>query len=162
MQVAGISENSTGFEGALPSCRITDLVNDPLVKEYGQNNLRMSRIYEGSGVRVRKVLQKALRGERLKLAVVGGSVSAVRISFISSSFELCSAYTSCSANHHLLCSLGPWHTSSTHASKLHVFTHSPMVQGYFSGCDAYSKPRFHNSSSICLVLLRMLEITSLP
>lgn len=69
----------SGFQDALPSCRIVDLPNDPLVKEYGQNNLRLSRTYEGSGTRVRNVLRKALRGERIKIAVVGGSVSAVSI-----------------------------------------------------------------------------------
>jgi hypothetical protein len=66
-----------GFNNALQSCRITDLPNDPLVKEYGQNNIRLSRTYEGSGTRVRKVMEKALRGERIKIAVIGGSVSAV-------------------------------------------------------------------------------------
>lgn len=69
-----------GFNDALQSCRVTDLPNDPLVKEYGQNNIRLSRTYEGSGTRVRKVMEKALRGEKIKIAVVGGSVSAVRIS----------------------------------------------------------------------------------
>ncbi|KAK9898571.1 hypothetical protein P389DRAFT_167095 [Cystobasidium minutum MCA 4210] len=64
-----------GFESALPSCRVTDLPNDPLVTEYGQNNIRLSRTYEGSGVRVRRVLQKAIRGEPIKIAVMGGSVS---------------------------------------------------------------------------------------
>lgn len=64
-----------GFESALPSCRITDLPDDPLVTEYGQNNIRLSRTYEGSGVRVRRVLQKAMRGEPIKIAVMGGSVS---------------------------------------------------------------------------------------
>ena len=64
-----------GFERALPSCRVADLVDDPLVKEYGQNNLRLSRTYEGTGARVRKLLQKALRGEKIKIAAVGGSVS---------------------------------------------------------------------------------------
>lgn len=66
-----------GFENALPSCRITDLPNDQLVTEYGQNNIRLSRTYEGSGVRVRRVLQKAIRGEPIKIAVMGGSVSTV-------------------------------------------------------------------------------------
>jgi hypothetical protein len=70
-----------GFESALPSCRITDLPDDPLVAEYGQNNIRLSRTYEGSGVRVRRVLQKAIRGEPIKIAVMGGSVSTVRTIF---------------------------------------------------------------------------------
>lgn len=66
-----------GFERALPSCRIADLPDDPLVKEYGQNNIRLSRTYEGTGARVRKILQKAMRGEKIKIAAVGGSVSTV-------------------------------------------------------------------------------------
>ncbi|CAD6578863.1 MAG: Delta(24)-sterol C-methyltransferase [Cyphobasidiales sp. Tagirdzhanova-0007] len=53
-----------------------DLADDPLVQEYGQNNIRLSRTYEGTGARIRRVLQKALRGEAIKIAVVGGSVSA--------------------------------------------------------------------------------------
>ena len=56
---------------------MADLVDDPLVKEYGQNNIRLSRTYEGSGTRVRRVLEKALKGEPIKIAAVGGSVSAV-------------------------------------------------------------------------------------
>lgn len=66
-----------GFERALPSCRVSDLLDDPLTQEYGQNNIRLSRTYEGSGARVRKVLQKAMRGEPIKIAAVGGSVSTV-------------------------------------------------------------------------------------
>ena len=73
-----------GFERALPSCRVADLVDDPLVKEYGQNNLRLSRTYEGTGARVRKLLQKAMRGEKIKIAAVGGSVSTVRLPLVQS------------------------------------------------------------------------------
>lgn len=65
--------------GAPPSCAVSDLPDDPLVKEYGMQNLRLSRVYEGSGTRVRRVLQKAMRGEKIKIAVVGGSVSAVSL-----------------------------------------------------------------------------------
>lgn len=70
-----------GFERALPSCRVADLIDDPLVKEYGQNNIRLSRTYEGTGARVRQLLQKAMRGEKIKIAAVGGSVSTVSIPF---------------------------------------------------------------------------------
>lgn len=66
-----------GFERAPPSCRVADLADDPLTLEYGQNNIRLSRTYEGSGTRVRKVLQKASDGEAIKIAIVGGSVSTV-------------------------------------------------------------------------------------
>lgn len=65
-----------GFQNASPSCRITDLPEDPLVQEYGETNIRLSRTYEGSGTRIRRVLQKAMRGEGITIAVVGGSVSA--------------------------------------------------------------------------------------
>lgn len=71
-----------GFERALPSCRIADLIDDPLVKEYGQNNIRLSRTYEGTGARVRNVLRKAMKGEKIKIAAVGGSVSSVRLTLI--------------------------------------------------------------------------------
>lgn len=71
-----------GFERALPSCRVSDLVDDPLTQEYGQNNIRLSRTYEGSGARIRKVLQKAMRGETIKIAAVGGSVSTVSGEFL--------------------------------------------------------------------------------
>lgn len=77
-----------GFESALPSCRVTDLPDDPLVKEYGQNNIRLSRTYEGSGVRVRRVLQKAIRGEPIKIAVMGGSVSTVSTTILADYLEL--------------------------------------------------------------------------
>lgn len=81
-QVTSSSSSSSityapGFEKGLPSCRITDLLEDPLTKEYGQNNIRLSRTYEGSGNRIRKLLKKALQGKPIKIAVVGGSVSAV-------------------------------------------------------------------------------------
>lgn len=72
-----VKHPAPGFEDALPSCRVYDLPDDPLVREYGQNNIRLSRTYEGSGWRVRKVLEKALRGEAISIAVVGGSVSTV-------------------------------------------------------------------------------------
>lgn len=77
-----------GWNDALQSCRMTDLPNDPLVKEYGQNNIRLSRTYEGSGTRIRRVMEKALRGEKIKIAVVGGSVSAVSASACSISLSV--------------------------------------------------------------------------
>jgi hypothetical protein len=78
-----------GFEKALPSCRITDLPEDPLVMEYGQNNIRLSRTYEGSGVKVRRVLQKAIRGEPIRIAVAGGSVSTVGYHSSMTSCDVC-------------------------------------------------------------------------
>ncbi|KAK4699726.1 hypothetical protein P7C70_g6533, partial [Phenoliferia sp. Uapishka_3] len=47
---------------------------DPLCK-YGMNNIRLSRMYEGSGYRVRKVIEKAMRGERVSFGIIGASVS---------------------------------------------------------------------------------------
>lgn len=79
-----ISHNSVpGFERAPPSCRLADLPDDPLVREYGQNNIQLSRTYEGSGYRVRRLLEKALRGEPIKVAAVGGSVSTVSKTWLS-------------------------------------------------------------------------------
>lgn len=58
------------------SCRLCD--NDPSnpLCEYGDSAIRLSRAYEGSGVRVRKVLEKALRGEEIRFGVIGASVTA--------------------------------------------------------------------------------------
>lgn len=39
---------------------------DPLC-EYGLDNVRLSRSYEGSGYRVRKFLEKALRGDKVRI-----------------------------------------------------------------------------------------------
>lgn len=43
---------------------------------YGLDNIRLSRAYEGSGHRVRKVIEKALRGEVVEISLIGASVSA--------------------------------------------------------------------------------------
>lgn len=40
--------------------------DDPLC-EYGLDNIRLSRAYQGSGHRVRKMLEKALRGEKIRV-----------------------------------------------------------------------------------------------
>ncbi|KAK4700626.1 hypothetical protein P7C70_g5618, partial [Phenoliferia sp. Uapishka_3] len=47
---------------------------DPLCK-YGLSNIRLSRMYEGSGHRVKRVMEKALRGERISISIIGGSIS---------------------------------------------------------------------------------------
>nr|CRX79126.1 hypothetical protein ls5930a1_00171 [Leucosporidium scottii]CRX79202.1 hypothetical protein ls5931a1_00026 [Leucosporidium scottii] len=49
--------------------------SDPLCV-YGTDNIRLSRAFEGSGHRVRRVLEKALRGERVRIGVLGASVTA--------------------------------------------------------------------------------------
>lgn len=48
---------------------------DPLCA-YGIDNVRLSRMYEGSGFRLRKVVEKALRGERVSIGIIGASVTA--------------------------------------------------------------------------------------
>jgi hypothetical protein len=103
--------SAPGFEKALSSCRIYDLPDDPLVQEYGQNNIRLSRTYEGTGQRVRKVLQKALNGQAIKVAVVGGSVSSVSIHELYCIILLIS-----------LCSLGTWSNASLYWRQPHVLS----------------------------------------
>lgn len=72
---ASTASTAPGFQSAPHSCAISDMLDDPLVKEYGQNNIRLSRTYEGSGTRVRRMLAKAVSGQPIHIAVVGGSVS---------------------------------------------------------------------------------------
>ncbi|GAA6017337.1 hypothetical protein JCM11491_000637 [Sporobolomyces phaffii] len=66
-----------GLDGtATGSCEVC--VVDPTNElcEYGMNSVRTSRQYEGSGVRVRKALAKALRGEEIGIGILGASVTA--------------------------------------------------------------------------------------
>lgn len=57
------------------SCELCVLnATDPLCS-YGIDSVRMSRTYEGSGYRVRRFLEKALRGEHVSVGVLGASVS---------------------------------------------------------------------------------------
>ena len=46
-----------------------------MCQEYGLDNVRLSRNYIGSGTRVRKFLEKAMRGDKVKVGVIGGSVT---------------------------------------------------------------------------------------
>ncbi|GAA6049525.1 hypothetical protein JCM3770_000830 [Rhodotorula araucariae] len=46
-----------------------------LLAEFGMHNLRLSQVHVGSGYRVQKVLRKAARGEKLRIGLLGGSVS---------------------------------------------------------------------------------------
>ncbi|GAA5923449.1 hypothetical protein JCM3775_007543 [Rhodotorula graminis] len=59
-----------------PSCRLCDADPTNPLCEYGDSAIRMSRAFEGSGVRVRKFLAKALRGDEVKIGVIGASVTA--------------------------------------------------------------------------------------
>lgn len=57
------------------SCEVCVLdPSDPLC-QYGIDNIRLSRAYEGSGYRVRKMLEKGLRGEEITIGVIGASVT---------------------------------------------------------------------------------------
>lgn len=61
---------------ATASCEVCHLnPADPLC-EYGLDNIRLSRAYEGSGIRLRRVLEKALRGEEVGIGILGASVTA--------------------------------------------------------------------------------------
>ncbi|GAA5893861.1 hypothetical protein JCM5296_004621 [Sporobolomyces johnsonii] len=61
---------------ATSSCEVCILdPSDPLCG-YGIDNVRLSRAYEGSGARLRRVLEKALRGEEVGIGVIGASVTA--------------------------------------------------------------------------------------
>lgn len=54
---------------ATASCEVCILKSDDPMCEYGLDNVRMSRGYEGSGYRVRKFIEKALRGEKVTIGV---------------------------------------------------------------------------------------------
>lgn len=61
---------------ATTSCEVCVVTpDDPLCAEYGSTNVRLSRAYEGSGYRVRRFLEKAMRGEEVRIGVIGASVS---------------------------------------------------------------------------------------
>lgn len=61
---------------ATSSCEVCHLNPANPLCEYGYDNIRMSRAYEGSGARLRKVLAKALRGEEVVVSVLGASITA--------------------------------------------------------------------------------------
>lgn len=46
---------------------------DPLVKEYGRDNLALMNLYQGTGERTRGFLKKLRDGKAVTVAVVGGS-----------------------------------------------------------------------------------------
>ncbi|ORX35756.1 hypothetical protein BD324DRAFT_631543 [Kockovaella imperatae] len=49
--------------------------NDQFEEIYGRTNLRMSRAYEGSQHRLRELSRKVLRGERVSISTIGGSIT---------------------------------------------------------------------------------------
>ncbi|GJN91498.1 hypothetical protein Rhopal_004521-T1 [Rhodotorula paludigena] len=46
-----------------------------LLREFGAHNLRLSQVHVGSGFRVQNALRRAARGEKLRIGLLGGSVS---------------------------------------------------------------------------------------
>ena len=61
---------------ATSSCEVCVATpSDPLCLQYGLDNIRLSRAYEGSGHRVRRFVEKALRGEEVSVGIIGASVS---------------------------------------------------------------------------------------
>ncbi|GAW09145.1 capsule structure designer protein [Lentinula edodes] len=48
---------------------------DELCKRYGSFNLARSRAYEGSNARLKRVIRKLRSGQKIKIGIVGGSVS---------------------------------------------------------------------------------------
>lgn len=61
---------------ATSSCEVCLLEPTNPLCRYGLDNIRLSRAYEGSGHRLRKVLRKALAGEEVGIGVLGASVTA--------------------------------------------------------------------------------------
>ncbi|BGP41615.1 hypothetical protein JCM10449v2_005606 [Rhodotorula kratochvilovae] len=61
---------------ATSSCEVCHLDPSNPLCEYGLDNIRMSRAYEGSGARLRRVIQKAMAGEEIGVGVLGASVTA--------------------------------------------------------------------------------------
>ncbi|GAA5852468.1 hypothetical protein JCM9279_003459 [Rhodotorula babjevae] len=60
---------------ATTSCEVCHLDPSNPLCEYGLDNIRMSRAYEGSGARLRRVLERALAGEEIGVGVIGASVT---------------------------------------------------------------------------------------
>lgn len=73
-----LSQHFPNFADPAPgpaSCELCVLdPYDPLC-QYGLDNVRLSRSYEGSGYRVRRFLEKAITGAEVKVGVIGASVS---------------------------------------------------------------------------------------
>ncbi|GAA5879226.1 hypothetical protein JCM3774_003527 [Rhodotorula dairenensis] len=58
------------------SCEVCHLDPQNRLCRYGLDNVRLSRAFEGSGHRLRKVLRRALAGEKVSVGVLGASVTA--------------------------------------------------------------------------------------
>lgn len=68
--------NETVPDLATTSCEVCILNPSNPLCEYGLDNIRMSRAYEGSGARLQRVLKRALKGEEIGVGVIGASVTA--------------------------------------------------------------------------------------
>lgn len=55
--------------GTSSTCDYRLLNPDDRMCEYGRDNIRLSRAFDGSGARVRRMLEKALRGEHIGIGV---------------------------------------------------------------------------------------------
>ncbi|KPV74149.1 uncharacterized protein RHOBADRAFT_44634 [Rhodotorula graminis WP1] len=67
--------DAAGSSLATTSCEVCHLDPSNPLCEYGLDNIRTSRAYEGSGARLRRVLQRALAGEEIEVGVIGASVT---------------------------------------------------------------------------------------
>lgn len=60
---------------ATQSCDVCVLDPDDPLCRYGIDNIKLGLAYEGSGYRIRKFLEKAMRGEPVSIGVLGASVT---------------------------------------------------------------------------------------
>ncbi|BGP44673.1 hypothetical protein JCM10450v2_000487 [Rhodotorula kratochvilovae] len=78
---SGKADSSLHFQAAsapndsLSSPSVQCGASPALLAEFGLHNLRLSQVHVGSGYRVQTALQKAARGEKLRVGLLGGSVS---------------------------------------------------------------------------------------
>lgn len=74
--------SNPGLSRATQSCEVCVVDPDNELCKYGLDNVRQSKAFGGSGYRVRKFLEKAMRGEEVRIGVrpfslcVGGGFSA--------------------------------------------------------------------------------------
>lgn len=74
---AGATAEPTLLEPtATSSCEVCHLDEQNRLCRYGLDNIRLSRAFEGSGHRLRKVLRRALDGDPVRVGVLGASVTA--------------------------------------------------------------------------------------
>lgn len=71
-------ELSSGAKHRLAHLRKTCSRPDPFEAQYGRANLRMTRGYEGSLARLERFVHKVVRGEEVKVGVIGGSGRSLR------------------------------------------------------------------------------------